>query len=569
MAFIKDENGNLIRVPNDYVPPISSAAQPTPTSASSTANIQNPVDTSVPKEGQVNLKSSSTATQQAAKQAASAPAPTPKASAGQTQKTPTPQKSSFTFNLQGGTPAEAPLDTGPTLEQRQQLRDLANGTAETIAAGQEPQKWQTLYGWLRRNDPTLTPWTDFVLHGPRTSIAKSNQSDMEAARLEQDVLNRQRQMANSNGQLTMPQVRLRQQYQSQWDKLIGEWNSGRYAGDEQTEQAFYEEAERLLGAMQNAGMDTSLLHMPSINPGGFSQGYNKYLSEPLEKVRHLDSVMGQIYSKAANNPDWLLYDPEATTLFDKLGEYTILDLAKSKGTIADAEKVRIQIEMMDPSVRRAYDNIMMKFFDDNTGLQRLAQEYQLDLSTRKTLESLGRDLNGQNLGINSKPAGEEIGFQANVEKFFTKGTKQNRDLISAMGNVFNAMNRAGQDVPIQLMAAFEAMKEGKDAFMEYVMQDAPVNMSLIWNLAMRMRNESLDAYNDWTRKNGKMFGWKYRSAYNFPTNFGEELARLQETPEWLAAQAPIYKKRGVTAAGHIPGKTNLGIGKVNNGGGTR
>lgn len=524
----------------------------------------NPADPSVDPQSQVNVKSSSTAPQPQQAQ----PKPAVRKSAPAKTATPPKQETApsgqgFSFTKVDQPQAEPELDPQAEMEKRMGLGALAEGTAQSIMG--PSQKYQTVFGWLTRRDPTLTPWTDFVLHGPRTSIAKSNRSDMEAAQLEQQVM--RQQQAGAQG-LTMPQVRLRQQMQQQWDKLLGRWEAGRFVGDEQTEQQFYDEANRLLTAMQNAGMDTSTLSMPSMNPGGFSQGYNKNVAEPLDKLRHLDSIMGEIYTHAANDPNWVT-GPEATNLFDKLGELTIIDLAMTKGQIADAEKVRQQVAMMDPTIRAMYDNIMMKFFGDNNSLQRLAQMYQLDLSTRKTIEDIGRDLNGQNLGINEKPAGANIGFADNVQSWFEKGTKKNRSILGAMGNVFNAIQRAGQNVPPALMTAYEAMKEGKDSFKEYVMQDAPVNMALIWELGERMRNENLNKYNDWTRKNGKLFGWKYRSAFNMPEKFGDELRAFQTTPKWKDAQAPVYNAT-ITSGGHIPPVPGqlFRNGRVNNGGGT-
>ena len=521
----------------------------------------NPGDPSVDPQSQVNVKSSSTAPQPQQTQAKPVVRkPVPKKAVAPPKQESQPSGQGFSFTKVEQPQAEPELDPQAEMEKRIGLGALAEGTAQSITG--PSQKYQTLFGWLTRRDPTLTPWTDFVLHGPRTSIAKSNRSDMEAAQLEQQVM--RQQQAGAQG-LTMPQVRLRQQMQQQWDKLLGRWEAGRFVGDEQTEQQFYDEANRLLTAMQNAGMDTSTLSMPSMNPGGFSQGYNKNVAEPLDKLRKLDSIMGEIYTHAANDPNWVT-GPEATNLFDKLGELTIIDLAMTKGQIADAEKVRQQVAMMDPVIRQMYDNVMCKFFLDNRSLQKLAQEYQLDLSTRKTIEDIGRDINGQNLGINDKPAGANIGFADNVQSWFEKGSKKNRSLIGAVGNVFNAVQRAGGNVPEQLMTAYEAMKEGKDAFKEYVMQDAPVNMALIWELGERMRNENMVKYNDWTHKNGKLFGWKYRSAFNIPEKFGDELRAFQTTPKWKDAQAKVYNM-DITAGAHIPPAPGQmwNPGKVNNG----
>ena len=73
-------------------------------------------------------------------------------------------------------------------------------------------------------------------------------------------------------------------------------------------------------------------------------------------------------------------------------------------------------------------------------------------------------------------------------------------------------------------------------------------------------------YNDWTRKNGKLFGWKYRSAFNMPEKFGDELRAFQQTKRWEDAQAPVYRMK-LTAGAHIPPVPGQlwNPGKVNNG----
>ena len=110
-------------------------------------------------------------------------------------------------------------------------------------------------------------------------MAQSNQSDMEAAQLEQQILAQQQRAGMAQNLLTTPMQRERQRMQRQWDELLADWRRGAYSGTEYTEQAFYE-ANRLLGNMKAAGMDTSTLRMPSIDAGGFSQGFNKNLTEP-------------------------------------------------------------------------------------------------------------------------------------------------------------------------------------------------------------------------------------------------------------------------------------------------
>ena len=560
MAVVRFNNDGTVVQPDVQTPPTIPVE---PTSNSSMATLQS--SSSVSPGVNPPEKSSSTA-------------PTPKPAQTQTstqvQKQPAQtrqpvqpvkQVGAFVPKQQPGTPVEAPVQQSAfdPEEQREGLRSLAVGTAQSTVAASQPhqQKYQTVFNWLTRRDPTLTPWTDFVLHGPRTSVAQSNQSDMEAAQLEQQILAQQQRAAMGQGMLTTPMQRERQRMQRQWDELLADWRRGAYSGTEYTEQAFYDEANRLLANMKAAGMDTSTLRMPSIDAGGFSQGFNKNLSEPLNNLHELDTTMSRIYEKAINNPEWL-NDPEANTLFDKLGERVILDLGKSKGAIADAEKVRIQVEMMTPEVRDMYDNIMAKFFADNNSLMAVAQQYGIDLANRKTLDDLAKDLGGEKYTTNDKSKNPL--FEKSFVEKLTPGTKAHTNFIKGILDVFGAIEKVGGNVPRDLQAAVQAMQGGIETFREYVMQDAPVNQQLIWDLAQRSRQENIDKFNDWAQKAGKNFGWKYRTAFNPDEGFSEWLRDWQRANgKWRDSK--IYKMNMTTGAQMPSGQDFAGKGKVNNG----
>lgn len=556
-----DDFGRIVNPQPQEAPPLQTIpVEPTSSPSMATPSTSSSVSPGViPPE-----KSSSTAPQpkapvQRTTPRQQAPAQTP----AQTQ--PVKQVGAFVPRQQPGTPVEAPVEK-PMFdpeEQREGLRSLAVGTAQSTVAASQPhqQKYQTVFNWLTRRDPTLTPWTDFVLHGPRTSVAQSNQSDMEAAQLEQQILAQQQRAGMAQSQLTTPMQRERQRMQRQWDELLADWRRGAYSGTEYTEQAFYDEANRLLSNMKAAGMDTSTLRMPSIDAGGFSQGFNKNLTEPLNNLHELDTTMGQIYEKAANNPEWL-NSSEANTLFDKLGERVILDLGKSRGAIADAEKVRIQVEMMTPEVRDMYDTIMAKFFADNKSLMAVAQQYGIDLSARKTLDDLAKDLGGEKYTTDDKSKNPL--FEKNFIKKLTPGTKENTNFVKGILDVFGAIEKVGGNVPKDLQAAVQAMQGGIETFREYVMQDAPVNQQLIWDLAQRSRQENIGKFNDWAQKAGKNFGWKYRTTFNPDEGFGQWLHDWQfANGKWRDSK--IYKMNMTTGSEMPRGDGFAGKNKVNNG----
>ena len=562
MAVVRFNNdGTVVQVQPDVQTPPTIPVEPTSNSSMATMQSSSSVSPGVnPPE-----KSSSTAPAPRPAQTQQSAQVQTKPSQARQPAQPVKQVGAFVPKQQPGTPVEAPVQQSAfdPEEEREGLRSLAVGTAQSTVASAQPhqQKYQTVFNWLTRRDPTITPWTDFVLHGPRTSVAQSNQSDMEAAQLEQQILAQQQRAAMAQGMLTTPMQRERQRMQRQWDELLADWRRGAYSGTEYTEQAFYDEANRLLGNMKAAGMDTSTLRMPSIDAGGFSQGFNKNLTEPLNNLHELDTTMGQIYEKAINNPEWL-NSAEANTLFDKLGERVILDLGKSKGAIADAEKVRIQVEMMTPEVRDMYDNIMAKFFSDNNSLMAVAQQYGIDLSNRKTLDDLAKDLGGEKYTTDDKSKNPL--FEQNFVKKLTPGTKEHTNFMKGVMDVFGAIKKVGGNIPPDLNAAVQAMQKGIEAFREYVMQDAPVNQQLIWDLAQRSRQENIGKFNDWAQKAGKNFGWKYRTAFNPDEGFGQWLHDWQRANgKWRDSK--IYKMNMTTGAQMPSGQAFAGKGKVNNG----
>ena len=562
MAVVRFNNdGTVVQVQPDVQTPPTIPVEPTSNSSMATMQSSSSVSPGVnPPE-----KSSSTAPAPRPAQTQQSAQVQTKPSQARQPAQPVKQVGAFVPKQQPGTPVEAPVQQSAfdPEEEREGLRSLAVGTAQSTVASAQPhqQKYQTVFNWLTRRDPTITPWTDFVLHGPRTSVAQSNQSDMEAAQLEQQILAQQQRAAMAQGMLTTPMQRERQRMQRQWDELLADWRRGAYSGTEYTEQAFYDEANRLLGNMKAAGMDTSTLRMPSIDAGGFSQGFNKNLTEPLNNLHELDTTMGQIYEKAINNPEWL-NSAEANTLFDKLGERVILDLGKSKGAIADAEKVRIQVEVMTPDVRDMYDNIMAKFFTDNNSLMALAQQFDIDLSARKTLDDLAKDISGEKYTTNDKSKNPL--FEQNFVKILTPNTKEHTNFMKGVLDVFGAVKKVGGNVPRDLQAAVQAMQGGIETFREYVMQDAPVNQQLIWDLAQRSRQENIGKFNDWAQKAGKNFGWKYRTAFNPDEGFGEWLRDWQRANgKWRDSK--IYRMNMTTGAVMPRGDGFAGKGKFNNG----
>ena len=468
-----------------------------------------------------------------------------------------PEQNAIPFRYE---PPEAPVDgtkdavAGDRGSMPNDVKNYAGPNEEMAsvapqATGVEPQRWQTVYNWLMGRKPTITPAQDFYLHGLPGLGAISEQESRQRAELEQRALQQQAalaqkaQAANAKTKqgLTMAEVRDKQWYLNQYNELLKEWKAGHYTGNDETENEFFDRVDAMRNLLVNKyKMDPRELRYPVVNPGGFQQGANKLVSEPLNKLRHLDDWMGKIYQRAMEDPNWL-NDPEARTEFDKLGEYVLLQRARSKGAIADAEKIRAQVEMMNPAVRNAYDNVFAMFFGDNRGVMALAQKYKLSESSAKTLENIKNMLDPKDMPSDPNDA-KWTEWRDKMGKMLTD-KKENVHLMNAVGELYNAMNNPGENVPVNLSAAASAAKNGIEAFQQYVLQDAPVNMGLIWNIALSERDEAEHELSDWSNKMGKRYGWKYHTNYKPTRDFGNWLSDWQKSygteNEFISSGEPV------------------------------
>ena len=424
---------------------------------------------------------------------------------------------------------DAPIDgtADDIAKQKQKISQVGVNMASpnSVAKPVSPDRWQTVYNWLMGRKPTATPAMDFYIHGLPGLGAVSEEESRQRAEMERKLVQDQlrRKQTVEDGRLAMAQVRERGQDLDQYNKLISQWEKGEWAGDPELEDEFLSRVSEMRDALvQKWNLDPRTLRLPSVNAGGFTQGMNKEVAEPLDKVRHLDEWMGRIYDHAMTDPNWLNSE-DANTEFDKLGEFAILARAQSKGAIADAEKIRIQVEMMNPAVRRAYDNVFSMFFADNRGVMAMAQKHKLSESAKKTIMDLG------NLLSNPPPdpkSSESYTWRNEVANKLTDKNELGK-LATALALAADEWRAPGQNFPPELSAAASAAKQGIEQFQQYVMQDAPVNMGLIWNIASSVRKEEYDKFNDWAVRAGKRHGWKYHTRFTPTEDFGNWIGNWQ------------------------------------------
>lgn len=400
---------------------------------------------------------------------------------------------------------------------------------------------QALMGW--DDVPFGKRWTHFTQHG-FTGMHGDAFNELMA------LVNSEKGNGVGGGGSTYGQeLRAKEQHRrsvlDQWNKLLSEWNSGRYAsGDAHTVNEFFTEANRLRQEFANAGYNPNELRRPSINAGGFQQGFQKDLQADRGKLDWIGGTLNDIQQNVAKDPNWLNSD-QAQVYFDKLSEYVILNMAQSRGAIADADKVRIQVASMPLADRLVYDKFMSMFFNANTVAQVNALANAGDREAMAFVENMDRFINLSNEGAGSFGSFDKQGKLQISEK-------PNHWLNAALLLIGKMQGR--ENNPINIDTAITSYKNAKDAFQQYVLQNSNVDRQMVWNSAIGQYNIYKDMYNRKIPQLGLYWGWEHRGPA-VDENFGNYLA------QWQSGQAvsPVMRDARL-AVGSIPKPINDPLG---------
>jgi hypothetical protein len=352
---------------------------------------------------------------------------------------------------------------------------------------------------------------------------------------------------NTYGQELRAQEMKRKTLMQQWDKLLWEWNHGYYAGDASSVAKFNANANRLRNAMIAEGISPDLIRDPSINAGGFAQGFQKDVSNLRNKMDWLGGWMQTIEDNIAENPDWL-NSIQATAEFDKMSEYVILNWAQSKGAIADAEKIRAQVESMPKQDRAYYNGFMSSFFRGNAFIEMQALAQAGNQHAKELVKEVKR------LADFKPEDGETVGGEV-------KGKTGNH--IMQLVELIR-MDLAGNklDLPVDLATAANAYRNGKEAFDDYVMKNANVDREMVWNSAADQLKILKNSYDRMIQKGGLYQGWGYDGYLP-----NKDLSTALKT--WQANDPTNSVIRNARfGSGTMAGDTDdgFGKGKVNGGG---
>lgn len=325
---------------------------------------------------------------------------------------------------------------------------------------------------------------------------------------------------NTYGQELRAQEMKRKTLMQQWDKLLWEWNHGYYSGDEASVAKFNSNANKLRNAMIAEGITPDLIRDPSINAGGFAQGFQKDISQKRNDLDWLGGWMKTIEDNIAENPDWLDSN-QATMEFDKMSEYIILKWAQSKGAIADAEKIRAQVEAMPEEDRKYYNGFMSAFLRGNALLQMQSLAKQENQHAKELVKEIYRL-------INYSPE-EAKGVVKNVvdeDGYSSKAVDNERHIMQLIELVRADLASNNLNLPIDLATALESYKAGKDTFDEYVMKNANVDRKMVWDSAVDQMNINKDAYSRLIKRGGLYQGWDY-DGYTPNKELSSQLAEWQ------------------------------------------
>lgn len=460
---------------------------------------------------------------------------------------------------QDGKPAPVaqplPAYTPPQQEQaaqQQQPREDYNIAWEDPNARQ-PQMdehrtvLQALMGW--DDVPFGQRWHHYIQHGFTGMHGQPFQELMQLVQAEGSP----QQGAATYGQELRAKEQHRKSIVGQWDKLLSEWNSGRYAsGDAYTVNEFFREAERLRNEYANAGYNPNELRRPAINAGGFQQGFQKSLQEDRSKLDWIGGWLNDIQQNVARDPNWLNSN-QAQMYFDKLSEYTILNMAQSRGAIADAEKIRAQVEAMPRADRQVYDKFMNMFFNANTVAQLEALANEGNRDAMATLEDMDNFIHLSDDGQGAYGTLDQYG---NI----IMSDKAEHYLNAAL---FGLKTLSGEkNNPIDINTAVTSYENARDAFQNYVMQNANVDRQMVWDTAVGQYNIYKDMYNRKLPQLGLQWGWEHRGP-TVDQNFGGYLANWQKN-------RPVSEvmQNARLAFGHPPKPTNDPLGNRGGGGGS-
>lgn len=252
---------------------------------------------------------------------------------------------------------------------------------------------------------------------------------------------------------------VRQLYR-QWDQLINDYKQKLYPDPEEFTRA----AENLKMALEENGVDTSTLRTtPPSNLSG-SDIQRKYMTDLATDVYDLQQF-GEKLNEASNLGTELINQNTWTQIFDKKTQKLLSRLGGDSANMADAEKKRMQIQMMSEEDRNTFLSNVQAFMNGLSSLTIKAPRGKWSENTKAKFNQITDAIKSQ-------------------------------DLITAGVLMLSLAQSNLDELPQDFGSYVESIDKMFDMMMENQMYAANIDRLSAYNLAKYVHDEAKAKYNN-------------------------------------------------------------------------
>lgn len=372
-----------------------------------------------------------------------------------------------------------------------------------LAAAQRGQRWH----WHNENSfmPPGSEWNKTVWQG---------------ADRENQMLNQLLKRSGSTIMSPIAQTRVRQQIQSQYDKLVAEYLKGNWDDPARAYEDFSKEAARLREEFAKAGFDPEQLRMPPPVAGSRSDfttkvGPSKLLKQWSYANDVVNEIKGWIDSGKINDKKFMGSQLTAKYLDDTYETLTKY-FKESGNAMADEEKKRLQILVLP---EEAYDKVV-----------ETVKAYQKALAQVMSSAS-AKDWSQNNRGKVNEIV-EAFGFDPdNLDK-----ESLGEQMAALAGIIFSALAK-NDELPHDVATDLQALNKQYDIYMANMMLAANVGVEFVTKAAARLGNVNTHAYNEQAFKAGRAkadFLDDIEDITDKIPKYANVVSRLLDPPQFIA-----------------------------------
>lgn len=341
---------------------------------------------------------------------------------------------------------------------------------DELEAAQNGMRWH----WAMENRfmPPGSKWNDTVFKG----VDRENQW-------------LSRMLAQKNGnQPSGAEVRAKQmelnRIRSQYDALLREFNAGQWDTSSREYKEFKEAAEKLRANYVAQGGNPDDLRPPALQVGKLTQAGSNNLVKKRETLGQTLFIGNKI---ATALTDGTVDDPQKlkllTTALDKDLQSVAAKLGGDSSSMADAEKIRIQIQFLPENAR--------------------AEVYKTVENYRRAMTSIAREAmaRGWSTNLVGKIAGAASAFESNEKSGVTD--------LTAFGKLAGAAHDAllgGKltELPQDLAVAMQTVQQMYDEYMNNMMLAANMALDVSAYMAQWLYDRTYQVYNNEAFTLGRM-----------------------------------------------------------------